>query len=447
MHYLAPYNASYVLRLPLVKRSSVDLAVKADYTPANGDCNISKDGGAQANPANNLNIVTGTTWNVTLSATEMSAKEIIVMVRNNSAVEDQWVTIRTYGNASAYYAWNMEAANLPADLRQIAGSAVSGPATAGILDVNVKNVNNVTATTNLAADLRQIVGAAVSGPQTAGVLDVNVKNVNNAVFNANQAQFGASVVSIVNNAITALAINANAITGAKVANDVDIRNVTGNVAGTVGSVTGNVGAVTGNIGGNVAGSVGSVTGNVAAVTGNVGGNIGGNVVGTVASVVGNVAAVTGNIGGNVAGSVGSVVGLTASDVGAIKAKTDNLPTDPADESLIIAATDAIMARIGVPVTNNISEDVSTRATPAQVNAEVVDALATDTYAEPGQGAPAATTTLAAKVNYLFKFARNKIEQTNNTLSIYNDAGNVVDQKSTVSDDGSTYTRGEIGSGP
>jgi hypothetical protein len=167
----------------------------------------------------------------------------------------------------------------------------------------------------------------------------------------------------------------------------------------------------------------------------------------VGSVVGNVAAVTGNIGGSLAGSVGSVVGLTASDVGAIKAKTDNLPSDPADESLIIAATDAIMSRIGEPVTNNISEDVSTRATPAQVNAEVVDALATDTYAEPGQGAPAATTTLAAKVNYLFKFARNKIEQTNNTLSIYNDAGNVVDQKAAVSDDGNVYTRAEIGSGP
>ena len=42
-------------------------------------------------------------------------------------------------------------------------------------------------------------------------------------------------------------------------------------------------------------------------------------------------------------TVTTVTGLTASDVGAIKAKTDNLPTDPADQSLIIAATDAIKA--------------------------------------------------------------------------------------------------------
>lgn len=88
-------------------------------------------------------------------------------------------------------------------------------------------------------------------------------------------------------------------------------------------------------------------------------------------------------------------------------------------------------------------DVST----AEVNAEVVDALNTDTYAEPGQGAPGATISLAAKIGYLYKAFRNKLTQTATTLSIYNDAGAVVDQKATVSDDGTTFTRGEIGTGP
>jgi hypothetical protein len=37
-----------------------------------------------------------------------------------------------------------------------------------------------------------------------------------------------------------------------------------------------------------------------------------------------------------------------SDITAIKAKTDNLPSDPADESLVIAATNAIAALIGTP---------------------------------------------------------------------------------------------------
>lgn len=90
--------------------------------------------------------------------------------------------------------------------------------------------------------------------------------------------------------------------------------------------------------------------------------------------------------------------------------------------------------------------LSTLATPAQVNAEMVDALSTDTYAEPGQGAPAATASLAAKVNYLYKAWRNKKTQTATTASLYNDAGDTVDQKSTDSDDGTTFTKGEMVSG-
>ncbi len=92
---------------------------------------------------------------------------------------------------------------------------------------------------------------------------------------------------------------------------------------------------------------------IAQITGDVLGNLGGNVEG---NVDGNV---SGNVSGNVVGSVGNVVGLTVGDVAAIKAKTDNLPSDPADQSLIIAATDAVMNRIGAPVTASISADIAT----------------------------------------------------------------------------------------
>ncbi len=43
----------------------------------------------------------------------------------------------------------------------------------------------------------------------------------------------------------------------------------------------------------------------------------------------------------------TIAGYLDTEIAAIKAKTDNLPVDPADQSLIIAATDAVMARIGV----------------------------------------------------------------------------------------------------
>lgn len=46
------------------------------------------------------------------------------------------------------------------------------------------------------------------------------------------------------------------------------------------------------------------------------------------------------------------------DIVAIKAKTDNLPTAPADETLIIAATDAVMARLGTPAGVSVSADIA-----------------------------------------------------------------------------------------
>lgn len=125
------------------------------------------------------------------------------------------------------------------------------------------------------------------------------------------------------------------------------------------------------------------------------GNITGNLSGSVGSVTGAVGSVTGNVGGNVAGSVGSL---------AAQAKAD-------------------------------------------VNAEVVDALNTDTYAEPAQGTPGATISLAAKIGYLFKAWRNRSTQTADTYSLYNDDATTVDHKATVSDDGTTLSRGEVATGP
>jgi hypothetical protein len=128
---------------------------------------------------------------------------------------------------------------------------------------------------------------------------------------------------------------------------------------------------------------------------NITGDITGNLSGSVGNVTGAVGSVTGNVGGNVTGSVGSL---------ATQAKAD-------------------------------------------VNAEIVDALATDTYAEPGQGNPAATTSLAAKIGYLFKAWRNKKTKTATASNLYADDGTTIDQKTTDSDDGTTATRGEQVSGP
>lgn len=75
------------------------------------------------------------------------------------------------------------------------------------------------------------------------------------------------------------------------------------------------------------------------------------------------------------------------------------------------------------------------------------AMLDDPRAEPGQGAPAVNADLATKIDYLYKAFRNKSTQTATTHSIFNDAGDTVDHKSTDSDDTTTATKGEIVSGP
>jgi hypothetical protein len=130
--------------------------------------------------------------------------------------------------------------------------------------------------------------------------------------------------------------------------------------------------------------------------------------------------ITGDITGNLSGSVGSVTGAVGSVTGAVGS-----------------------------VTGNVTGSVGSLATQAKadVNTEVLDVLNVDTFAEPAQGTPGATITLAAKIGYLYKFLRNRKTQTATTKSIYNDDATTVDHKCTVADDGTTYSETEMTTGP
>ena len=124
----------------------------------------------------------------------------------------------------------------------------------------------------------------------------------------------------------------------------------------------------------------------------------------------------------------------------------------------------IWSRLGAPAGASMSADIASVKTDtgttipaliaalnnisaAQVNAEVVDALNVDTYAQPGQATPAATTTIRLMLAYLYKAWRNQSTQTSSQYSLLNDDAVTVDQKATFADDGTTATRGEITTGP
>lgn len=96
---------------------------------------------------------------------------------------------------------------------------------------------------------------------------------------------------------------------------------------------------------------------------------------------------------------------------------------------------------------NITMTETARIDTAQIKSQAVAALNTDTYAEPGQGKPGATISLAQKIGYVYKSWRNGGTSSASLLEIKNDGDTVVDHKLTHSSDGTTYTRGEMESGP
>lgn len=99
------------------------------------------------------------------------------------------------------------------------------------------------------------------------------------------------------------------------------------------------------------------------------------------------------------------------------------------DTTALAADDAILAAIAA--LNNLSA--------AQVNAELLDVLNTDTFAELS-APPAANSTLAAKLTWLFMWARNKATETATQRKLYADNNTTVVSTETVGDDGTTFTK-------
>lgn len=91
------------------------------------------------------------------------------------------------------------------------------------------------------------------------------------------------------------------------------------------------------------------------------------------------------------------------------------------------------------VLQGVSDDASTAA--ANTNTFIAS------RSEPGQGAPPVGASTMEKIDYLYKAWRNRKTVAGGVWSLFGDDGTTVDQKTTVSDDGTTATVGEIVTGP
>jgi len=143
----------------------------------------------------------------------------------------------------------------------------------------------------------------------------------------------------------------------------------------------------------------------------------------------------------VSGRMDASVGAMAANVVTAAA----IATDAIDADAIAAGA------IGVSEAPNLDAAVSSRATPAQVNAEVVDVLKVDVLAEPGQAVPPTTgvATMEDAMRYLYFALTNRADSdaVANFLEFYNRAASAVQWKKPISDAASIFTEGTGAAGP
>lgn len=158
-------------------------------------------------------------------------------------------------------------------------------------------------------------------------------------------------------------------------------------------------------------------------------------------------ALTTTFTGNLTGAVGSVtagvnaVQLAGQTITAAAGVT--FPASVASPTNITGGTITTVTNL----TNAPTAGDLTATMKASVNAEVVDALNVDTYAEQAQGTPPATATLRAMLQWLYMAWRNKSTQSSSQYSLYADDTTTIVAKAAVSDDGSTLTSAEKATGP
>jgi hypothetical protein len=347
---------------------------------------------------------------------------------------------------------------LPANMTQILGTAVSTPTVAGVPNVNVKTWNDLatvelplvptTAGRKLDVSTGGEAGvdwANVGSPTTTvGLSGTTVKTATDVETDTQDIQgripaalvsgrIDASVGAMAANVLTATAINADAITAAKVAD------------GTIDAATFAASAITSTVLANDAITAAKVAADVTTEL------QAGLATAAALTVIDDfldteIAAILEDTNELQTDWVNG--GRLDLLIDAIKAKTDNLPTDPADHSLVIVATDAIKADTAAILvdTNELQTD--------WVNGGRLDALLDSVLAkfttartEPAQGAPGVSVDPLEKIDWLYKAWRNKKTNDGTDTKLYADDGSTVDSKQGTSEAAGTVTKGEWVTGP
>lgn len=158
--------------------------------------------------------------------------------------------------------------------------------------------------------------------------------------------------------------------------------------------------------------------------------------------------IIGSITGNLSGTVGSVTGAVGSVTGgATEAKQDTAQTDLdtiTGTGGVLIGTD-VMDRSGTLDIN--TKTITTDAiTAAALNADAVDEIWAKAMSDLAQGAPSATASVLTAVNYLYEALRNHSTTTATRYTLFKDDTTTELMRSTISDDATTFDKGEMATG-
>lgn len=172
-------------------------------------------------------------------------------------------------------------------------------------------------------------------------------------------------------------------------------------------------------------------------------NASNSTIGTVTTLTGHTAQTGDNyarLGAPAGASVSADIAAVKTDSAAILVDTGTtldgkIDTIDTNVDAILVDTDTTIPAL-IAALNDLSA--------ANVNAEVADVINTDTYTEVSAGAPTDTPTLSGMIRELYWAWKNKKTITSSTLTIRNSADSATLHTATVSDDSTTFEKGEFG---
>lgn len=167
-------------------------------------------------------------------------------------------------------------------------------------------------------------------------------------------------------------------------------------------------------------------------------NVTGNTTGSISGSVGSVTTVSDKTGYSLAGTqtfntTGNITGSLSGSVGSVTTVSDKTGYSlSANQSVNITGN----------ITGNLSGSVGSLSGNVTLSSGGVDAIWAKAMTELS-AVPGVTASVLSALTWVFELARNKVTQTATTQTVLKDDGTTTLATATVSDDGTTFTRGEF----